>query len=101
MTLLGLALLAIGVGDLIAGGLGGEVKSARRGILATAAGLATAALGFCLTGGGDGWAAIALHVTVIAASLGWSIVRVSEGGHARPLVAIVALSAPLGLLTAT
>lgn len=42
MIFLGLALLAIGVGDLVSGGLGGEIGSPRAVVEATVSAVATA-----------------------------------------------------------
>ena len=100
MTLLGLAILAIGVGDLAAGGLGGEIAARKNAFVAIVVTVVTAAAGFWLVAGGDAWAALALLAAVLAASLGWSLLRVADVGEKRPWLALAALFVPLAILAA-
>ncbi len=100
MTLLGIAILAIAVGDLVVGGLGGEIAARRNAFVAVVVALVTAAVGFWLVGGGDTWAALALLTAVLAASLGWSLLRLAEVGTKHPWLALASLFVPLGILAA-
>jgi hypothetical protein len=75
LILIGLALLAIGIADLSAGGLGGEIKSARKVVVATTTAMSAAAIGFFMTSTGGVPALAALLGTVFLASFGWSILR--------------------------
>jgi hypothetical protein len=101
VILLGLAILAIGIGDLAVGGLAGEIENARAAAKATLVALAVAATGFCLIGCHDPWAAFVLHATVAVAALAWSMLRLPTGKWKRPWLAIGALVLPMGLLAAT
>ncbi len=101
MILVGLALVAIGVADLCAGGLGGEIASARRAVAATVIALVVAVIGLSATSTADAPAAAAFLVTVLLASLAWSVLRLPRFRTNRPWLAIVALVAPLSILAAS
>ena len=100
MTLLGLAILAIGVADLAAGGLGGEIAARRNAVVAIVVAVVTAAAGFLLVSAGDTWAALALLAAVLVASMGWSLLRVADVGAKHPWLALAALFVPPGILAA-
>lgn len=100
MMYLGLALLAIGVGDLVSGGLGGEIRSQGAVAKATVAAVAIGAVGFYATGGRGTWTLLALLAAILVAALGWSAFRYLAPRNNRPWLALGALVAPLALLAA-
>ena len=101
MILVGLALVAIGVADLCAGGLGGEIASGRKAVAATVIALVGASIGLWVTSTADAPAAAALLATVLIASFAWSVLRLPRFRANRPGLAIIALVAPLGILAAS
>lgn len=101
MIIVGLALLAIGVADLCAGGLGGEIANARKVVVAIAAGLITATIGLCTLTAAEPTTAVIVLVTVAAMSFAWSLLRLPRFRANRPWLAVVALVTPLGFLAAS
>ena len=101
MIIVGLALLAIGVADLCAGGLGGEIANARKVVVAIAAGLITATIGLCTLTTAQPTTAVIVLFTVTATSLAWSLLRLPRFRANRPWLAVVALVTPLGFLAAS
>lgn len=100
MIHLGLALLAIGVGDLVSGGLGGEIRSPGAITKATVAAVAIGCVGFYATGGRGTWTALALLAAILLAALGWSTFRYRAPRDSRPWLALGSLVVPLGALAA-
>jgi O-antigen ligase len=76
MIELGVALFAIGLGDLLSGGLGGEVRSWQRAAGGTGVAVATAGFAVLLIGGWNPETAILLLVLVALSALPWSLLRV-------------------------
>lgn len=76
MIELGVALFAIGLGDLLSGGLGGEVRSWQRAAGGTGVAVATAGFAVLLIGGWNPEAATLLLVLVALSALPWSLLRV-------------------------
>lgn len=101
MILVGLALVAIGVADLCAGGLGGEIASTRRAVAAAVIAVAVASIGLWVTSTADAPAVAALLATALITSFAWSILRLPRFRANRPWLAIIALVAPLSILAAT
>jgi hypothetical protein len=75
MIALGVALFAIGLGDLLTGGLGGEVRSWQRAVGGTAVAVVTAGFAVLLIGGWNPKAATLLLVLVALSALPWSLLR--------------------------
>ncbi len=100
MIHLGIALLAIGMGDLVAGGLGGEIRGVGEAVRATLTSLVTGAILFIATGGRGWCTATALLGAILVASTGWSVFRHWPRTKGRPWLALGALVVPLGLLAA-
>ena len=101
MILVGLALVAVGVADLCASGLGGEIASARRAVAATVIALAVAVIGLSVTSNADAPVTAVFLVIVLLASLAWSVLRLPRFRTNRPWLAIIALVAPLSILAAS
>ena len=74
MSALGLLLLAIGVGDIVAGGLAGQVSSLRRALFALLAGAGTAG-GMALLAGFDLWTTGRLCAISTVALAAWVLPR--------------------------
>lgn len=101
MIIAGLALFAVGVADLCAGGLGGEIANVRKVVVAIATGLITATIGLCALTTAEPMIAVIVLVTVAVTSLAWSLLRLPRFRAKRPWLAVVALVTPLGFLAAS
>ena len=101
MIIVGLALIAIGVADLCAGGLGGEIANARKAVVAIATALITATIGLCTLTTAEPMTAVIVLFMVTTTSLAWSLLRLPRFRAKCPWLAVVALVAPLGLLAAS
>ena len=98
MIELGLALLAVGIGDLVSGGLGGDVASWRRALAGTGTAVVAAGAGSWWTGVTVGAGTPAVVLAAFVATLGWSLARVPTSRGRRPRLALVGLGAPLAVL---
>jgi hypothetical protein len=95
----GLLLLAIGLADLVAGGLAGEPRKGPRSRLAVAAGVLTVGLGAWITGLGLP-ATLGLVALLLPTLVAWLGLRADAPSAPRAWAALACLAAALGLAVA-
>jgi hypothetical protein len=99
VTLLGIALLALGVTDIVAGGLSGEARSRRRAVAGVLTGIAAAGLEAWWTGT-CWWGAAAASLVILVATLGSLPGSAGTRGRFQGWLRLSSLLLPLGVLAA-